>query len=95
LSNRETRQQRHLETFLLSHYATPHPEAEYLSRVVKNVVGITGAYYLTLPPEKRLSFLTCIANLLKVIFAMKIWEARFSAADAVPQEAGKPLFFRG
>jgi hypothetical protein len=57
------------------------------------VVGMTGAYYLSLPQEKGLSYLTCIANLLKVIFAMKIWEARSSAADAVQQKAGQPLFF--
>lgn len=82
-----------LETFLLSHYAAPHADSEYLSRVVKNVVAISGSYYLSLSKEKRLSFLKCIANLLKVVFAIKAWEPRFSAVDASQKQAGKPLFF--
>jgi hypothetical protein len=82
-----------LESFLLSHYATPHPQAEYLTRVVNNMVAITRDYYFSLPKQKRLSFLKCITNVFKVVFAMKIWELRFSAFDAVKQQASKPLFF--
>jgi hypothetical protein len=82
-----------LESFLLSHYAAPHPHADYLMQIVKNMVAITGDYYFSLPREKRLSFLTCMANVFKTVFAMKIWESRLSAVDAVKQQSGKPLFF--
>jgi hypothetical protein len=82
-----------LELFLLGHYATQHPHADYLTQIVRNIVAITGNYYFSLAREKRLSFLNCIVNVFKVAFAMKIWETRLSNVDAAKQQSGKPLFF--
>jgi hypothetical protein len=53
-----------LESFLLDHYATPHPHVDYLAQIVKNVfdrnvLAITGDYYFSLPREKRFSLLSC------------------------------------
>ena len=82
-----------LEKFFLEHYATPHPHVEYMNQVVNNLVQITSGYYLSLPKDKRASFLKCLANVFKVGFAMKVWNERLTAVDATKQQSRKPLFF--
>lgn len=79
--------------FFEDHFVAPNPQCEYVSNVLSNLIAITGEYYLSLSKDKRLSFLKCILSVLKMALAMKLWELRLSAEDAVQQLSGKYLFF--
>jgi hypothetical protein len=56
LAERDDETTEALESFLLDHYATLHPHADYLMQIVKNVLAITGSYYFCLPRVKKMQF---------------------------------------
>jgi len=53
LAERDDETTEALESFLLDHYATLHPHADYLTQIVKNVLAITGSYYFSLSHGKE------------------------------------------
>jgi len=73
LAERDDETTEALEPFLLDHYATLHPHADYLMQIVKNVLAITGSYYFSLPRVKKMQFSEPHRQCVKVAFAMKIW----------------------
>jgi hypothetical protein len=56
LAERDDETTEALESFLLDHYATLYPHADYLMQIVKNVLAITGSYYFSLPRGKKMQF---------------------------------------